>query len=184
MLARAQATCESVRLICEANLYWSLVSVRWLGAAGISETESSWTKTVLLYFRMIPSFIRGAITAMIRVDMANSSHAQGLSRHSPADQLFLAQRAVAALSAMLGAKPFFLGDFPAECDCSAFGLCENLLSPEWPNPLTDFIRARCPNLVAFAERVRAGMFADYRPEHPFPPGVPDVVPVRAKAKAS
>lgn len=158
--------------------------MRWLGTAGISQREDAWAKTAALYFGKIPAIIRGAITPMIRVDVAASSYAQGLSRHSPADQLFLAQRAVKALSALLGPKPFFLGDFPSEADCAAFGLLENLACTEWPNPLTDYIRGECANLAAFAARIRADYFADYKPGHSFPPGIADLPPVPSKAKRS
>ena len=177
-----QAACDSVRLICENFLYWSLVSVRWLGATGLSENEGAWHKTASIYFGKIPAIIRGIITSMIRVDVANSSYGQGLSRHSPADQLFLSQRAAKALSVLLGSKPFFLGDFPSECDCAAFGLCENLISPEWPNPLADFIRAECQNLVAYTARIRADYFADYTAGQSFPPGLAALRPVLIKDK--
>ena len=84
-----QAMCDLIRLSCEGELYWSLVSIRWLGGRGISKSENNWVNTEKIYFDEIPAFIRGMITPMIRVLLANDSKAFGLARHSPADQLYL-----------------------------------------------------------------------------------------------
>ena len=67
-----QATCDAVRLLCEDTLYWNLNSIRWLGAAGLSASESCWETTVTEYFAMIPAFIRGIMTSWIRAQVCLS----------------------------------------------------------------------------------------------------------------
>lgn len=66
-----KATCNIVRSLCDGDLYWATVSARWLGAAGLTKTESNWDTTVRTYFGKIPGALRGIITAMIRVIIAN-----------------------------------------------------------------------------------------------------------------
>ena len=170
-----RAVSDAVRIICEADLYWGGLSTRWLGRAGLSKCEHNWTTTVQLYFDELPFFLRGILTPMIRIVMANQALGQGLARHSPADQLFLCKRAVSALSSFLGDQTFFLGEFPSECDCMAFGSLEALLDGSWENPLNIFVRSECPRLVDFVHRVRQIYFADFLPlrGHKAPPSLPD-----------
>lgn len=162
--AENQGLSDLVRYACEGELYWSLSSVRWAGQTGIGKSESMWHATRDLYFDKIPAFIRGIITAMIRVSVMRDAWGYGLSRHSPNDQYYLATRSLKSLSNILGAKDFFLGDFPAECDCTAFGALECLLDDSrWPNDLTTFMRTECPNLVQYVHRVRQRVFPDVAP---------------------
>jgi glutathione S-transferase len=157
-----KALCEMIRLTCEGQLYWALVSIRWLGFAGVSGLESNWHATVASYFDAIPSIIRSAFTSMIRVSVYNDSRSFGLSRHSAKDQCYLIFRALDALSATLGTKQYFLGDFPAECDCIAFGTLQGLCEDDlWPNPISSYIRTDCPNLLDFNNRMRISLYRDF-----------------------
>ena len=66
-----KALCNFVRSVCDGDLYWATVSARWLGAAGLTKTESNWDTTVRMYFGKIPAAIRGLITALSRVIIAH-----------------------------------------------------------------------------------------------------------------
>lgn len=167
-----KALCEMIRLVCEGQLYWGLVSVRWLGFAGVSGLESNWHNTVKNYFDKIPSFIRPLLTSMIRVDIYNASKAFGLSRHSKNDQCYLIFRAIDSLSTVLGTKPFFLGNFPTECDCIAFGTLQGLCDDDfWPNPITDYIKQNCKNLFEYNQRVKKLLYNDFKDGERLPKGV-------------
>jgi hypothetical protein len=217
-----QAISDLVRLTCESELYWALVSIRWLGAVGISASEENWYTAARNYFGDLPLALRLVFVPMIRANVAKDARygvilvlyfnakvvlhvssacpllacciyylvsipysprlllisyrsrhscsssyciycrSYGLARHSPKDQLYLAKRAVKALSTILGHKPFFLGSFPTECDCAAFGVLQNIyLEKEtWPNPLADYIHTECPNLADYVHR----LFNIYFPE--------------------
>lgn len=122
-----QAVCDAVRIICESDLYWGGLSVRWLGSVGMSECNNNWAVTIKAYFSDMPALLQVILLPFIRIVMANQANAQGLARHSPEDQLSLCKRAATALSTFLGAKPYFLGDAPSECDAMAFGTCEAIL---------------------------------------------------------
>lgn len=176
-----QGISDCVRLACETELYWALSGIRWAGDCGIGKKETLWEATKAAYFEMIPAFIRGIITAMIRVSVLRDAWGYGLIRHSPEDQLYLASRVVHSLSNLLGDKDFFLGDFPAECDCTAFGALECCLDDSrWPNPLTDMIRRDCPNLVNYVARFRKIVFPDVDPSALMPGSREGGVPIKRK----
>jgi glutathione S-transferase len=182
-----KALCEMIRLTCEGQLYWALVSVRWLGFSGVSALESNWHATVASYFEAIPSLFRPAFTSMIRVSLYNDSRSFGLSRHSAKDQCYLIFRAIDALSTTLGEKPYFLGDFPAECDCIAFGSLQGLCEDDlWPNPISSYIRTNCPNLWNFNNRMRIALYRDFTLGDRLPKGVedPKVIPIMKQREKS
>ena len=123
-----KSICNMVRLVCEGELYWGLVSLRFLGNIGVGKSESLWHNTIDEFFHTIPSLIRPLVTAMIRVSTYHDAYAQGLARHAPEDQLVFIKNDLKSLSTVLGNKRFFLGDFPSECDCFVYGL---LGKPLW-----------------------------------------------------
>lgn len=167
-----QSKSDLVRLTCESDLYWATVSIRWGGESGMAQSESHWDKTVSHYFEAIPVIIRPLLVRLIRSGVFRDAWGQGFTRHSPGDQLFLAKRAVMAVSVLLGTNPFFLGKHPTECDCIAYGTVSQLLEDTiWPNELAKFVRTECPNLVEFSERIRSSIFHDVQPGQKFPDGV-------------
>ena len=167
--AKDQSMSDLIRSVCEGELYWGLVSIRWLGAIGIGKSESLWYKTVLYYFNAIPSFLRGLITNMLRANIYNNAYGQGLSRHSPDDQIYLIKRDLTALSQQLGKNLFFLGNFPSECDCAAFGILEALCDDKWPNEINTFIKTDCANLLDYQKRIKSSLFHDVNIDTKFPP---------------
>ena len=118
-----QATCTMVRLTFEEFLYWGLLSNRWLGAVGMSEKEDNFHTTVDKYFGSLPSFVRVLLVPFYRAKMARDAWSQGLCRHSPADQLFLVQRAYRSLSTVLGRSPISWGISPPNVTVSPLGFC-------------------------------------------------------------
>lgn len=169
--ASQQAKSDLIRLACESELYWTVVSIRWAGAYGITKTEKNWDITAVKLFDDIPAIFRSPLVRFIRSSVLRDSYGQGFGRHSAADQLYLAKRAISALSVMLGSDPFFLGKNPSECDCIAFGTIEQLLADSiWPNELTSFVRREFPNLVEYCDRIRNTVFRDVQPGQRFPPG--------------
>eukprot|EP01038_Epipyxis_sp_PR26KG_P009799 gene9799-13182_t len=156
-----KALSDMIRITCESDIYWSIHSIHWSGKFGIGKSEKLWDKTKSIYFSDIPSFIRGPITAMIRVMTLQHSYGNGFVRKSPNDQLYLAKRAVEALSNILDKKLYFLGDFLSECDCMAYSSLECALDDSsWPNELSDYIKKECTNLVDYVARVKRTVFED------------------------
>lgn len=176
-----QAMSDLIRLMCEGELYWAAGLIRWGGEFGIGQDEKHWRTTCEMYFKMIPAFIRGILTSMIRVSFLRDAWGQGLVRHSPNDQLYLAQRALKSLSTILGKKMFLLGESPSECDCCAFGCLEACLEDAlWPSALSEYVRNECPNLVEYVTRVRALAFPDVLPSDLRPASKESCIPYPRK----
>lgn len=166
-----QAKVDAIRSICENDLYWAVMSCRWGGAAGMLKSEDYWSTTVTKLFPDIPAIIRSPIVRFIRTSVLRDAYGQGFCRHSAADQTYLAKRAIAALSVMLGNGPYFLGKAPSECDCIAFGTIDQLLADSWPSELEVFIRQEVPNLVEYWDRLRSSIFSDLQIGQRIPEGV-------------
>lgn len=88
------------------------------------------------------------------------SYVQGIGRHSEHDIAVLAQKHLQSLSAILGNKPFLMGDAPCEADASLFALLDGIIysaiiSPKYKNIVRGF-----PNLCQFAKRIRADFFPE------------------------
>merc|ERR1711934_618020 len=151
-----QAKSDLIRLTCEGDLYWAVASIRWCGSYGISKSEDNWKTTIREYFTgLIPSWIQPVVLPMIKAQITRDAKGHGFIRHSPNDQLFLAKRALKALSTTLGQRQFFLGDFISEVDCVAFGTLENLSELTiWPNPLTQFLHDECKNLLQYTKNIQ------------------------------
>lgn len=85
---------------------------------------------------------------------------QGVLTNSETDINQLINDDLAALSAILGAKPYFLGSQPSAVDASAFGTLENYLydgNDAIPIPA---MTRRYSNLVRFVDAIRADYYSD------------------------
>lgn len=161
-----QAQSDMIRLMCEGELYWGLVSIRWFGTQGIGRSEVLWKNTMKSYFSAIPAFIRPILCAMIRTQLFGDAWGQGLIRHSPDDQIYFIKRDLNALSTILSSNnnKFMLGDFPTEVDCIVFGTIEPLSDDSlWPNEISNFIKTSCPNLIQYCKNLRNNLFMDMTP---------------------
>ncbi len=169
-----QAQSDMIRLLCEADLYWVTVSMRWAGELGVAKSDSAWRITVQRYFNALPSLIRFVLVPMIKVNLLRDAWGQGFFRHSPNDQVYLAKRGLSALSTLLGNKEYILGKFPSECDCAVFGSLNSGLIADsiWPvNEIQQFIIEECPNLVDYERRLRQTLFPDMKAGDHLPPSV-------------
>lgn len=158
-----QAVSDLVRVTCESDLYWTLISTRWMGEWGVTKSEDNWNTTKRLYFGAIPALIRWALVPFIRAKTLRDAYAVGLARHSPDDQIYLARRLFKGLSTQLGDKDYFLGDIVSNVDAAAYAILENFIctAATWPNPFTEFLTNECPNLSAYVARLRSTFFEDF-----------------------
>ena len=72
---------------------------------------------------------------MVRRQVRRSLHGQGVGRYSLEERTVLADRAFAALSAILGGKPYLMGDKPCGADATVFGFVTGALCPVFETPL-------------------------------------------------
>ena len=86
--------------------------------------------------------------------------AQGVLTNSEADINQLIDDDLAALSKILGDKPYFLGSHPTAADASAFGTLENYLYDGNDATLVPAMTRKYSNLVRFVDSIRAEYYSE------------------------
>ncbi|WP_437927248.1 glutathione S-transferase family protein [Sorangium sp. So ce291] len=117
-----------------------------------------------------PEELRPKLREELLARVRENYRAIGVARHSDEEIVALGARSLAALSALLGDKPYLFGDRPAGVDATAFAVLAGILTPYFDSPL----RRRAEgfsNLVAYTARLMRELY----PEHPWevpPPARP------------
>jgi glutathione S-transferase len=94
-----------------------------------------------------------------------------LGRHSDSEVTALVSRAANSVAAIMGERPYLMGNKPCGADASVFAHIASLLSDYFDTPLRTCI-TRHANLVAYSERMMAQYFPECVP--------PAVAPTPAK----
>jgi glutathione S-transferase len=149
--AEQRGVAWAVEKMLEDHLYWMVVQERWADPANFDRGPRR-------FFDAVPAPLRPLVIAMVKRQIRRNLHGHGIGRHSEAERLELARRALDALAGILGGKPYLTGPDPCGADATlgAFmiaGLCEIFESP-----LREALREH-PNLVAYAARMRARYFS-------------------------
>jgi len=131
----------------EEQFYFSLLYWRWLD-------DDSFDRGPRHFFQAVPAPIRPLLMAYVRRQVRKQLVAQGMGRHSEPEIIGLSRRALDALAAHLGDKPFLMGDLPCGADAGVVGQISNAASPHFENELTALMRSY-PSLLAYSERVIA-----------------------------
>lgn len=138
--------------MCEDHLYFAMLDERWLDRA-------TFKKGVGTMFDVLPAALRPIAKIMLRRANAARLHGHGLSRHSKSDIAMLATRDIDALAALLGDKPYLMGETPCGSDAFVFGILTSILTP----PLEGALRAamqKHANLVAYRDRLTRQFFPE------------------------
>lgn len=150
LTAEQHAIGHAVKTMLEERTYWTMVYTRWM----IPENQ----KLVLdTWFGMIPKLIRGFITGKIVKDMRKGMYAHGIGRHSEAEIFAFGVQDMQAFEAVLGDKPYLLGDTPSEYDASGYGFLANIMAKPFPSPVSEYIGSS-KALSAYIERVEKKAF--------------------------
>ncbi|MBK1636025.1 glutathione S-transferase family protein [Rhodovulum adriaticum] len=142
-----------LRITLEEYLYWVLVRTRWIDNPDATRAA---------FFGGVPAPLRRPIFAMVRRQIAQALHGQGLGRHAPAELRTITEEALDAVCTVLGDGPFVFGARPSGVDTCLFGFLENVLVPPLDTLLKQAVQARAP-LVAYHQRLRAGIAAPLVP---------------------
>lgn len=140
----------AVEKMLEDNLYWIGVHWRWMDAANFA-------KVAAVFFKPVPAPLRGMVQSLVRRRVRKSLHAQGMGRHSEADMARIGRRGVEALAALLGDKPYLMGDQPCSTDAMMFAILTSALCPHFESPMKQEV-GRHANLVAYEARMRQRYF--------------------------
>lgn len=148
---RAQAW--AIERMLENHIYLALVNARWLD-------DENFAKGPARFFDIVPEVQRLGVCAAVRAQVAQNYLANGLGRHSPEEALELVSRSLMALSLLLAAKPYLMGERPCGVDATAFAMLAGIMTPYFESPLR--IRLlHFGNLIAYVDR----MMAQFYPEH-------------------
>ncbi|HYD78911.1 MAG TPA: glutathione S-transferase family protein [Paucimonas sp.] len=147
-----RAIAWSVEKMLEDHLYWAVVEARWCDDANFARGPAT-------YFNSVPWPMRGVVAAMVRGKIRNMLKAHGMGRHSKDEIALLATKDIEALAAILGDKPYLMGDAPCGVDATAGAWVIGMLCKHFETPIRTAAEKH-PNLVAYGER----MLREYFPE--------------------
>ncbi len=141
---RAQAW--TLERMLEDHLYWAIVHARWGDDANFAAGPAD-------FFRGAPDAVRDGA----RERMIATLHGQGFGRHRFEEVGDLAGRSFAALSTLLGDRPFLFGESPSGVDATAFATVAAALVPRFTSPVRAAVES-FPNLVAYRDRLMARFY--------------------------
>jgi len=136
----------SVEKLLEDNLYWALVHSRW-------NHDANFNKGPKRFFDSAPALLRPIIVAMVRRSVRKGMQAEGFGRHSDSEITALGNRAIDALAAVLGDKPYLMGSNKCGADATAFAFASGMLCSLFETPIRTHAEQH-KNLVAYCERMR------------------------------
>jgi len=150
-LALEQRACAwAAEKMCEEHLYWALVAERWCDDENFAKGPSQ-------FFKAIPMPLRAAVQFMVRQKIRKTLKLQGFGRHTQAERDALAIADIDALAALLGDKPFLMGERPCGADAAVFGFAASFLAPGF----TTEVRAAAEkhqNLIGYRDRIQRDYF--------------------------
>lgn len=142
----------AVEKLLEDNLYWPSVDARWMH-------DDNFYRGPAMIFKRIPQPMRFFIQRIVRNKIRKSLLAQGTGRHSQADMHTIARKGIASVAAILGDKPYLMGDKICAADAALFGFIASALCPLFESPIRTAAESH-PNLVAYVERMRLEFFPE------------------------
>jgi len=131
----------AVERMLENHLYGALVYARWI-------IRDNFDIGPAHFFDDMPEPIR----AKVRGRVANQLFEVGIARHTPDEIVELGDRSLMALSALLGDKPYLMGERPSGVDATMFGMLAGILTPFFDSALRRRAESY-PNLVAYTDRL-------------------------------
>jgi glutathione S-transferase len=144
---RAQAW--AIERMMENHFAWTLVRERWLDPENFAKGPAH-------LFDGAPKGVR----EMVLEEVRRNVWAVGIGRHSELEVLALAVRSLAAVSAILGDKPYLFGARPCGADATVFAMLAGTLTPFFAGE----IRRRAEgfgNLVAYVDRLMAQFYPEF-----------------------
>jgi glutathione S-transferase len=140
----------AIEKMCEDHLYWLIVQARWVDGDNFERGPRH-------FFNAVPAPLRPLIKVMVRRQVRRNLHGQGQGRYTAEERAVLADQVFASLSAILGRKPYLLGDQPCGADATVFGFVGSSLCPLFDTPLRTKAESY-PNLRDYYTRLTQQYF--------------------------
>ena len=151
--AEQRATAWAVERMCEDHLYFAMLDMRWMDQANFNAGLGRHM------FGPVPAPVRPLVKSVLRRMNARRLHGHGIGRHARSEIAELAIRDVEALAAILGEKPFLMGEKPCAADAFVFGIVTSILTPPLQSPIRAAMQ-RQANLVAYRDRITRQYFSE------------------------
>lgn len=136
----------AIQRLIDENLYWAMVYDRWV-------RPENWSLLKSTVLGGIPAPVRAVMAPLARRGVKQQLKGHGMGCHSEPEIVDIATRDIGALAAILGGKPWFMGDTPSEVDAVAYGQLANIHDVGFASPLKPVIAGHA-NLVSFLQRFR------------------------------
>ena len=140
----------AVEKMLEEQIYWVVVDERWMDDANFARGPAN-------FFKSVPAPLRPIVCAMVRRQVRRNLHGHGIGRHSKAERLVLAARALDSIVAILGERAYLGGDEPAGGDAALGAFMIAGLCPLFDSAFRGLVEAR-PSLVAYTARMSERFF--------------------------
>lgn len=147
---RDRAISRALIRMVEEHSYFAVICDRWVN-------DDNWDVLRKTFFNKIPAPLRGFITKQIRKQAVAQATAQGMARHTVAEQLTRVDKDLMAITGILGDKPFLFGDKPTAADASVVAILTNIATAPVPTPLSKRLNDDA-NLTAYRNRGCAALF--------------------------
>ena len=161
--AAGRAQAHVLKRMFEESLYFVLLWSRWADDAG-------WDELRPRIEAVVPAVVRWFVPGLIRKKVTASTVAQGTGRHTRDEIYALGKADLEAIAAILGDKPYLLGDELRTIDVIAYSFLANILlwtqSPG--SPLTE-AALELPVLETYVKRIGARLKTEAAPAAPAPP---------------
>ena len=143
----------SIAKMLEDHFYWMLVHERW-------SIDENFDKGPRGFFQIVPAPMRPVVIWMVRRQVKRDLWGQGTARHSANEVLELANKSLGAVSAVLGDKPYLMGDDPCGADATVYAFVSNALCDQFDSPLKLAVREH-RNLPVYSTRMAERYFVDF-----------------------
>lgn len=145
-----KATAWALEKLLEDNLYWANIDARWLDDANFERGPAQLFKRVPLPFRFL-------VKQLVRRKIRKSLQAQGMGRHTQAELMAIAEKGIRSVAALLGEKPYAMGQKATAADAALFAFIASGACPLFETPIRAFIESQ-PNLMAYIKRMNLEFF--------------------------
>jgi glutathione S-transferase len=153
--AEQVATGHAVRRMLEESTYWHILVLRWAD-------DDGWKVYRPIFEALFPPVVGKVVPSMIRRDIVRRLRLQGLGRHKPEEILEMGKADLSSVAALLGDKPFLLGEQPSSFDATVYAFLASILVFPVDSPLRRFAQEQ-QTLVRYVERFQQRFFGDWRP---------------------
>lgn len=145
------ATGRAVRRMMEEGGYFCTLRMRWLEPDG-------WELQYPAFKALFPAIVAPIAVPIIRSNVRKAAQAQGIGRHTRDEVVAMAVADLQAVEAILGDKPFLLGDAPRSVDATVYAFLTAIQTHPGTTPIHE--TARSARLLAYTQRIRERWWVD------------------------